>query len=176
MFFAVKIIQFAKTMCRQFLRDHVFKNSAVIDLLFFGKYSEAIMSSYSVKPTVSYLIAAVIYGGVIEEVLLRLFFMSLIAFILWKIFARGYDRGSIPAWVFITANIVAATLFATGHLPATLAFFGELSPLLLFRCFLLNGGFGLIFGWLYRKYGIIYAMISHALFHIVSKLIWIIFI
>ena len=33
------------------------------DLLFFGKYLEVIMSSYSVKPTISYLIAAVIYGG-----------------------------------------------------------------------------------------------------------------
>lgn len=42
--------------------------------------------------------------------------------------------------------------------------------------FLLNGGFGLLFGWLYRKYGIQYSMLSHALLHIVSKMIWILFI
>ena len=147
-----------------------------LDYWVFGNLIDGIKEADAAGLTPEGVIASVLYGGVIEEVLLRLFFMSLIAFILWKIFARGYDRGSIPAWVFITANIVAATLFAAGHLPATLAIFGELSPLLLFRCFLLNGGFGLIFGWLYRKYGIIYAMISHALFHIVSKLIWIIFI
>ena len=34
------------------------------------------------------------------------------------------------------------------------------------------GGFGLLFGWMYRKYGIQYAMLSHALLHIVSKTVW----
>ena len=147
-----------------------------LDYWVFGNLIDGVKEASEAGLTPEGVIASILYGGIIEEVMMRLFFMSLIAFILWKVFARRYDRDSIPAWVFITANIVAATLFATGHLPATLAFFGELSPLLIFRCFLLNGGFGLIFGWLYRKYGIIYAMISHALFHIVSKLIWIIFI
>ena len=146
------------------------------DILFFGHYSEAIMASYASKPTLAYLAGTVTYGAVIEEVMLRLFLMSLIAFILWKLFFKRYDRESIPKGVFIMANMIAALVFAAGHLPATLAIFGELTPLLLFRCFLLNGGFGLIFGWLYRRYGIVYAMIGHALFHIISKLIWIIFI
>jgi len=48
----------------------------LFDLLFFGKYSEAIMDSYRVKPTISYLIASILYGGVIEEVMLRLFWMT----------------------------------------------------------------------------------------------------
>ena len=52
------------------------------DLLFFGKHSQAIMDSYAVKPTIPYLIATVTYGAVIEEVMIRLFFMSLIAFVL----------------------------------------------------------------------------------------------
>ena len=147
-----------------------------LDYWVFGGLIDGIKEADAAGLTPEGVIASVLYGGVIEEVMLRLFFMSLIAFILWKIFERGYDKDDISAWVFITANIVAATLFAAGHLPATLATFGELSPLLLFRCFLLNGGFGLIFGWLYRKYGILYAMISHVLFHIVSKVIWIIFI
>ena len=50
------------------------------------------------------------------------------------------------------------------------------SPILIFRCFLLNGSFGLAFGWLYRKYGLRYAMIAHGGCHVVSKLIWILFI
>lgn len=143
------------------------------DLLFFGKYSEAIMSSYSVKPTVSYLIAAVIYGGVIEEVMLRLFWMTLVVFVLWKVFDRKNARPSTA--ILITANIIAALLFAAGHLPATATMLG-LSPMIVFRCFLLNGGIGLLFGWLYRKYGLRYAMIAHGCCHIVSKLIWILFI
>ena len=51
-----------------------------------------------------------------------------------------------------------------------------LTPLLLFRCFLFNGGFGLLFGYLYRKHGILYAMICHALLHVVSRVIWMIFV
>ena len=143
------------------------------DLLFFGNHSQLIMDSYSVKPTIPYLIAAVIYGGVIEEVMLRLFWLSLVAFILWKLFDRKNERPS--TWVLVTANIIAALLFAAGHLPATATMLG-LSPMIVFRCFLLNGGMGLMFGWLYRKYGLRYSMIAHGGCHIVSKLIWILFI
>lgn len=143
------------------------------DLLFFGKYSQPIMDSYAAKPTLVYMLAAIVYGGVIEEVMLRLFTMSLVAFLLFKLFGRKQEKPS--AAILITANIVAALLFAAGHLPATLITIGD-SPLILFRCFLLNGGFGLLFGWLYRKYGLRYAMIAHGGCHIVSKLIWILFV
>ena len=143
------------------------------DLLFFGKYSKVIMGSYNVKPTLSYIIAAVIYGGVIEEVMLRLFWMTLVTFALWKVFDRKSERPSTV--IVVIANIIAALLFAAGHLPATAAMIG-LSPMIVFRCFLLNGGIGLLFGWLYRKYGLRYAMLAHGGCHIVSKLIWVLFI
>lgn len=143
------------------------------DLLFFGNYSQIIMDSYTVKPTIPYLIASVIYGGVIEEIMLRLFWMSLVAFILWKFFDRKNECPSTS--ILITANIIAALLFSAGHLPATAATLG-ISPMIVFRCFLLNGGMGLMFGWLYRKYGLRYSMIAHGTCHIVSKLIWIMFI
>ncbi len=143
------------------------------DLLFFGKYSEAIMNSYAAKPTVPYIIGAILYGGVIEEVMLRLFWMSLIAFILWKLFARREEKPTTA--ILIASNIIAALLFAAGHLPATLMMIGN-SLLIIFRCFLLNGAFGLLFGYLYRKHGLRYAMLAHGGCHIVSKLIWILFI
>ena len=41
---------------------------------------------------------------------------------------------------------------------------------------LLSGVFGLAFGWLYRKFGLRYAMIAHGGCHVVSKLIWILFV
>jgi membrane protease YdiL (CAAX protease family) len=139
------------------------------DVFFFGKYSEVIANSYAVKPTIPYLIATVTYGAVIEEVMLRLFMMSLIAFLLKKLVKKE------GACVFIAANIVSALLFAAGHLPATVMTIGT-TPLIIFRCFLLNGGIGLLFGWLYRKYGLRYAMIAHGGCHVISKLIWILFI
>ena len=143
------------------------------DILFFGKYSQAIMDSYTTKPTIPYLLATVTLGAVVEEVMLRLFMMSLVAYLLHKLFSK---KGALPSTgILIAANIVAALLFAAGHLPATFQMMGN-SPILIFRCFLLNGSFGLAFGWLYRKYGLRYAMIAHGGCHVVSKLIWILFI
>ncbi len=143
------------------------------DMLFFGQHSEAIMNSYAVKPTIPYMLATVTYGAVIEEVMLRLFWMSLIAFILHKLFGRKHNKPTVA--ILVVANVIAAVLFAAGHLPATAELLG-LTPMIIFRCFLLNGCFGLLFGWLYRKYGLRYAMIAHGGCHIVSKLIWILFI
>ena len=143
------------------------------DLLYFGKHIPVVMDSYAAKPTVVYILAAMLYGGVIEEVMLRLFMMSLVAFVLHKIFDR--KRETPATAVLVAANIVAALLFAAAHLPATLLMIGS-SPMILFRCFLLNGSFGLLFGWMYRKYGLRYAMIAHGGCHLVSKLIWILFI
>lgn len=153
----------------------VIGGSAMIlpDMLFFGQYSDAIMNSYSVKPSVPYILASVTYGGVIEEVMLRLFWMSLIAFLLHKVFGRKYDKPTVA--ILIVANVISAILFAAEHLPATAELLG-LTPMIIVRCFLLNGGFGLLFGWLYRKYGLRYSMIAHGGCHIISKLIWIIFI
>ena len=143
------------------------------DLLFFGRYVPAIMDSYAAKPTAAYILGAIIYGGVIEEVMMRLFVMSLIAFLLHKLFGK---KGEAPATgVLVAANVIAALLFAAGHLPTTAILLG-LSPMILIRCFLLNGGFGLLFGWLYRKYGLRYSMLAHAGCHVISKLIWILFV
>ena len=143
------------------------------DLLFFGRYEPALLDMYAVKPTIPYLLAMVTYGAVIEEVMLRLFMMSLVAFVLHLLFERKRDGLSVA--VLVAANVVSALLFAVGHLPANDVMFG-LTPMIVIRCILLNGVFGLAFGWLYRKFGLRYAMIAHGGCHVVSKLIWILFI
>ena len=141
------------------------------DYFIFGSFSEVIRDSYTAKPTINFIISCLTYAPVVEEVMLRLFFMSLIAFGLWKLSHR--DRVSEKQ--MIIANVIAALLFSAGHLPATALMLG-LTPLIVIRCFLLNGAFGLAFGYLYRKHGIQYAMLAHAGIHLVSKLIWMLFI
>lgn len=145
----------------------------LLDILYFGRFNQAIMDSYASKPSVAYMLAAVLYGGVIEEVMLRLFNMSLVAFLLHKLFWRKQEQTPVAA--LVAANILSALLFAAAHLPATQMMMG-LTPMIIFRCFLLNGGIGLLLGWLFRKYGLRYGMIAHAGCHLVSKLIWILFI
>ena len=141
-----------------------------LDKWTFGRWILEVGASYEAPITVNNWLGSVLYGGVVEELMLRLFFMSLLAWLIWKIFFRQAEK--VPVKVLVAANLVAALLFAAGHLPATWVLFGELTPMILLRCFLLNGSFGLLFGYLYRKFGIQYAMVSHAMFHIVSKLIW----
>ena len=141
------------------------------DLFIFGSMIDVVKQSYTLKPTLNYIIASITYGGVVEEVMLRLFFMSLIAFILMKL-----SKGDKPTdSQLVIANILSAMLFAAGHLPATIMTIG-ITPIIIIRCFVMNGAFGLIFGRLYRKYGIQYAMLAHAGVHIVSKLVWILFV
>lgn len=141
------------------------------DVLFFGKYVPAISEGYLVKPTLDYFIASITYGGVVEELMLRLFFMSGIALLL-KIISH---KNEVPEAQLIWANVISALLFALGHLPATAMTLG-ITPMIVFRCIFLNGGFGLVFGRLYRKRGIEYAMLAHAGCHILSKAIWFFFI
>ena len=139
----------------------------------FGAIMPELRQSKELLHSANNWLASVIYGGIIEELMLRLFCMSLLALIIWKIFARKSEKA--PTGAVVAANIIAALLFAAGHLPATAAMFG-ITPMLLVRCFLLNGSFGVLFGELYRRYGIQYAMLSHALLHVVSKTIWLIFV
>ena len=145
-----------------------------LDPYLFGRLIPEVGASYAGSVTFANFFASLIYGGIVEEILMRLFLMSLIAFLLWKVFARKYSREAIPTWVFVVANVVAALLFAAGHIPATISMFGRLDAVILVRCFLLNGAFGLAFGWLYRKYGIQYAIVGHMGCHFVSKLIWLV--
>ena len=116
--------------------------------------------------------SAVLYGGIMDEILMRLGFMPMLAWIFWKLFSRKASQA--PVWTLIAANVLAALLFAAGHLPATEAIFGTLTPLLVIRCFLLNGPGGLFFGWLYRKFGLQYAILSHMSAHILTKLFYLI--
>ena len=139
----------------------------------FANIIPEIAALYEAKPTIAYMISCLTYGGVLEEIMMRWFLLSLLAFIIWKLFFR--KEQAVPKGVMIGVNIVVALLFAAGHLPTTAMTMG-ITPLILVRCFSLNSLAGLICGHLYMKHGIQYAMLSHAGFHILWKIFWILFI
>lgn len=98
------------------------------------------------------------YGGIVEELQLRLFLMS---FLVWLgRFVSKRAEGKPTAPVVWTADILAAVLFGLGHLPVV-AMLVPLTPLVIARTVLLNGLLGVAFGWLYWKRGLEAAMISH---------------
>lgn len=118
-----------------------------------------------------YFISSILYGGVVEEIMLRLLVMSLIALLLWKFFVKSKDKSLIPDWVYITAIFISAILFAMAHIPATEQLLGLSTPILI-RCFFLNGIGGVGFGYLYWKKGLSYAIYAHMLTHIFNQIIF----
>jgi membrane protease YdiL (CAAX protease family) len=110
------------------------------------------------------------YGGITEEILLRLFMLSLFAWIGRFVNRTPEGRPGMTAlWV---ANILAAVLFGLGHLPATAAAGLPLDALVITRAIVLNGLAGLVFGWFYWRSGLEAAMVSHFSADIVLHVIW----
>ncbi len=102
---------------------------------------------------------AAFYGGIAEEVLLRLFLLTLLGW-LGCLIARC-QAATLPSPIFWIANVLTAILFGLGHLPATAAMGIPLDTFVIIRAIVLNGIAGLAFGWLYWKHGLESAMVAH---------------
>lgn len=98
------------------------------------------------------------YGGINEEILLRLGLMSILIWL--GRFVSKTEDGHPTLTVLWTSNVLAAVLFGLGHLPATAALF-PLTPLVILRAITLNGLLGIAFGYLYFRHGLGAAMLSH---------------
>jgi membrane protease YdiL (CAAX protease family) len=98
------------------------------------------------------------YGGIAEEVLLRLFLVSLFVWITF-IIKKAKDGGPTVFGIWLSI-ILAAVVFGLGHLPVT-AQITNLTGIVIIRAVVLNGAGGIIFGWLYWKKGLESAMIAH---------------
>jgi len=141
----------------------------VSDNFIFARYLPSEITTYVFSPL--YLITGILYGGIVEEILLRLFVMSLFVLILWKLFARSKDSLTIPNWIYIASIILASVLFAAGHIPSTAQLLGLSTPIII-RCLVLNGIGGIGFGYLYWKKGLAYSMFAHAAAHVFMQVIF----
>lgn len=102
-------------------------------------------------------LVASLYGGINEEVLLRLFLFTLIYFLLCKMFKKSSTSSTYLLW---STNILTALIFGLGHLPAALQLI-QPSSFEISRILLLNGIPGLVFGWLYWSKGFWTASLAH---------------
>lgn len=110
----------------------------------------------TLAPTAMAGFFASFYGGIVEEVLFRFFFMAVIVLSLKRI-------GSLGVWLAI---LTSALVFGMGHLSTVadalgVSTIGEIPQILFFREIALNSVVGIIAGWLYWKKGIEFAIISH---------------
>lgn len=129
----------------------------LLDLFVFGPQLAVTGSDIrALQPPAWQGLLASFYGGIAEELLLRLGLMTLLVWV-----GARLTRTSTPRPVVVWAAIViTALLFGAGHLPTTAAML-PLTPLLIARALLLNGIGGIVFGWLYWKRGLLAAMLAH---------------
>jgi hypothetical protein len=119
---------------------------------------QANVLNQTAQPTAWKGFLASFYGGITEEILLRLFTMSLLAWL--GSFISKTENGKPTTIIFWIANILAAILFGIGHLPAA-SLILPLTTLFVIRVILLNCIGGIVFGWLYQTRGLESAMIAH---------------
>ena len=102
---------------------------------------------------------AAFYGVITEELLMRLFVFSLIAWLL-KLIWRTPD-GLPSAGAMWSANILAAVIFGLSHLPSAVMARLPITPNVIVAVLTLNGIAGLTFGYLYWKRGLEAAVVAH---------------
>jgi hypothetical protein len=94
------------------------------------------------------------YGAIVEEILSRLFLMTVLVWILSKL------PGLNTAAVFSVACLLSALAFAAGHLPLA-AQTAPLTKPVVTRVLVLNTLAGLVFGAVFWSYGLEHAMAAH---------------
>lgn len=131
-----------------------------------GKLSEA-------SPPLWQAFLASFYGGISEEVVMRLFVMTLLVWLFFKI--KKTKEGKPTDFGMWLAIFITAFLFGVGHLPFAATLTG-LTPLVIARVVLLNSIGGIVFGWLYWRKGLESAMLSHFSANIVLHVIFPLFV
>jgi Type II CAAX prenyl endopeptidase Rce1-like len=101
---------------------------------------------------------ACFYGGLDEEILMRLFLLSLLLWLVQKIRRNHEQRPSgISFWMM---NSVISVVFGLAHLPAARLIM-PITSMSIFYILSLNGIAALVFGYLYWRRGLEAAMVAH---------------
>lgn len=131
-----------------------------------GAAWQQLMAQADAAPWLPALLMGALYGGMTEEVVMRWGLMGLVA---WSVMAlqrrAGGGAGRASALAAWTGIVVAAAVFAAGHLPA-LAQSVELSGPVVARTLGLNLLAGIAYGWLFWRRSLETAMLAHATTHL----------
>jgi len=125
----------------------------VADVFFIPYWPQPLLDAAK-KTTLLENFLASFYGGINEELLMRLFGFSALVWLLSLVWSPNTA-------IFWIVNVVMAILFGIGHLPALKGVAGEISRVMLARSLLLNAPVGLVCGWLFWNYGIEAAVVAH---------------
>jgi membrane protease YdiL (CAAX protease family) len=127
-----------------------------VDLLFLRRIEIELIGAASVPGWWQGLLSS-LYGGINEEIMMRLFFLN---GLLWVLNLVGGKKSASVPWKVWIAVIAASLLFGLGHLPAARAMMVLSSPMVV-RILVLNLIPGIVFGVLYWRRGLLSAITAH---------------
>lgn len=139
--------------------------TASLVLIFAPRVAEATTQGLNIGGFAAPLATRLLYGGIVEELIMRWGLMSTLVWAAWRL---SGGRRRIASWCYWLGAVLAAALFALGHLPALHLLVGRPEwPLVLL---VLIGNFvpGVLFGWLFWRQGLEAAMIAHASAHLIA--------
>lgn len=105
-------------------------------------------------PGLAGMAQALLYGGIGEELMMRYGLVTLLVWLGAKLLP------SRPVALYWIAILLAAAVFAAGHLPA-MALESSLTPPVIWRTLALNAVPGAVFGWFYWRRSLEHAMLAH---------------
>lgn len=144
----------------------------------FGPLMEADLAASGVNLNIQFTaldgLLASFGAAVNEEITLRLFLLSVLAWVGVKLFRQTSGLGFVA--ILWAANLGSTLVFGLFHIsnlvilemPLTLAVVGSTIAM--------NGMIGLLFGWLYWKHGLESAILSHFFVDIVLKVVTVLFL
>lgn len=120
------------------------------------------------------MIVVLLYGGIVEELLIRLGVMTLLLWIGTKI--QGASSPQVENHIFWIVNIIVTIIFGLLHVVSAPVLLGiEVTSIVVVQALVLNS-VSLLFGWLYWHKGLETAILSHMGFHLGYTLIAFLFI
>lgn len=146
----------------------------ILPALIVGLASAAVLYGYGIisspwfaaakLPEVPMPIATkLLYGGVVEEIMIRWGVMTLFVWGAWRIAGRPE---TVKPYLYIAGAFLAALVFAVGHLPLLFAVMPSPPAGLIAAVILGNTLPGILFGVLFWRRGLESAMIAHASAHL----------
>lgn len=112
------------------------------------------------------LLPKLLYGGITSELLLRYGVMSLVMWLLWRLFGQAQSR---PGWLIGWSAVVLTSLLA-GTVPVYLAWSlsATLPSTVLAQLLLCEIVYGLLAGQLFWRYGLEVAILAHVVAYLLS--------
>lgn len=132
----------------------------------YGRISAPWFAAANLPDLAMPLVTKLLYGGVAEELMCRWGLMSLFVWLAWKIARSKQPRPG----AFVAGALIAALLFAAGHLPLLFMVLPQPPAGLVLAVLAGNALPGLLFGLLFWRHGLEAAVQAHALGHLLFTL------